>query len=60
MTINLWVNSEKAVGILTAKGFVQMFESLSLLVDAFNWSAEYDGRAGIIGDRQQTLLRSKD
>lgn len=40
---------------LPTNGFVQMFESESLPVDAFSKSAENDGRAGIIGERQQTL-----
>lgn len=40
---------------LLFNGLVHMFESVSLPVDAFNISAEKDGLAGIIGERQQTL-----
>lgn len=36
-------------------GLVQMLGSVSLLADMLGMSAENAGRAGIIGDRQQTL-----
>lgn len=43
------------LSVLAFNGLVQILESVSLPVDIFSISEENAGRAGIIGERQQTL-----